>query len=54
MTEEMQLDYGTFEATLIRSKKLEEDLHENPSKYKVRTGDRPTGRLNLKSLRFLK
>ena len=47
MTEEMQLDYGTFEATLIRSKKLEEDLHENPSKYKVLTGDRPTGRLHI-------
>lgn len=47
MTKEPKLDYGTFEATLARSKKLEEDLGKNPEKYKVLTGDRPTGRLHI-------
>jgi tryptophanyl-tRNA synthetase len=41
------LDYGTFEATLERSKKLEEDLEKNPQKHRVLTGDRPTGRLHI-------
>jgi tryptophanyl-tRNA synthetase len=47
MTEEQQLDYGTFEATLERSKNLEQDLQNHPQKYKVLTGDRPTGRLHI-------
>lgn len=47
MVVEEQLDYGTFEATLERSKKLEQDLNEHPEKYKVLTGDRPTGRLHI-------
>jgi len=42
-----QIDYGTFEATLERSRKLEENLQKNPEKYKVLTGDRPTGRLHI-------
>jgi tryptophanyl-tRNA synthetase len=42
-----QLDYGTFEATLERSRKLEENLQKQPEKYKVLTGDRPTGRLHV-------
>jgi tryptophanyl-tRNA synthetase len=46
MSEE-QLDYGTFEATLERSRKLEEDLQKRPGAYKVLTGDRPTGRLHI-------
>jgi tryptophanyl-tRNA synthetase len=41
------LDYGTFEATLERSKKLETDLAKHPEKYRVLTGDRPTGRLHI-------
>jgi len=47
MTMQEQLDYGTFEATLERSRKLEQDIHDNPGKYKVLTGDRPTGRLHI-------
>ena len=38
---------NSFEATLERSKKLEQDLQQNPAKYKVLTGDRPTGRLHI-------
>ncbi len=38
---------GSFEAALERSKKIEEDLKVNPSKYRVLTGDRPTGRLHI-------
>jgi len=47
MSSEEQLDYGTFEATLDRSKKLEQDLEKNPEQYRVLTGDRPTGRLHI-------
>ena len=47
MAEQEQMSYGTFEATLERSKKLEQDLQQNPAKYKVLTGDRPTGRLHI-------
>lgn len=42
-----KLDYGSFEATVGRSKKLEVDLISHPSKYRVLTGDRPTGRLHI-------
>jgi tryptophanyl-tRNA synthetase len=42
-----KLNYNTFEATAERSKKLEEDLVKDPSKYRVLTGDRPTGRLHI-------
>lgn len=42
-----KIDYGTFEATSERSRKLEDDLVENPVKYRVLTGDRPTGRLHI-------
>lgn len=41
------MELGTFEATVERSKKLEEDLVLNPGKYRVLTGDRPTGRLHI-------
>ncbi len=47
MTISDKIDYGTFEATLQRSKKLEEDLIVHPHKYCVLTGDRPTGRLHI-------
>ena len=47
MTIEEKLNYGTFEATVERSLKLEEDLIKNPQKYRVLTGDRPTGRLHI-------
>ncbi|MFP4383775.1 MAG: tryptophan--tRNA ligase [Spirochaetia bacterium] len=42
-----QLDYGTFEATLERSRRLEAALEREPGKYLVLTGDRPTGRLHI-------
>ena len=44
---EEQLEYGTFEASLQRSRRLEADLPINPGKYRVLTGDRPTGRLHV-------
>jgi tryptophanyl-tRNA synthetase len=45
--EEQKLEYGTFEASLERSRRLEQDLPQNPHKYRVLTGDRPTGRLHV-------
>jgi tryptophanyl-tRNA synthetase len=42
-----KLTYGTYESTLERSRKLEEDLTKNPANYRVLTGDRPTGRLHI-------
>ncbi|MGA7826635.1 MAG: tryptophan--tRNA ligase [Geobacteraceae bacterium] len=42
-----KLTYGTYESTLERSRKLEDDLTKNPAKYRVLTGDRPTGRLHI-------
>ena len=41
------IDYGTFEATQERSNKLEKDLKDKPEKYRVLTGDRPTGMLHI-------
>ena len=37
----------TFEKSLELSAKVEKDLDVNPSKYRVLTGDRPTGNLHL-------
>lgn len=42
-----KIKYGTFESTIERSRKLEEDLVRNPAQYRVLTGDRPTGRLHI-------
>lgn len=42
-----QIDYGTFEAAVARSRMLEEKLRKNPEQYKILTGDRPTGRLHI-------
>ena len=42
-----EIDYGSFEAALARSKKLEADLILHPENYRVLTGDRPTGRLHV-------
>jgi tryptophanyl-tRNA synthetase len=39
--------YGSFEAAQERSDRLELDLIENPQKYRVLTGDRPTGALHI-------
>jgi len=37
----------TFETALARSRRIENDLSENPQKYRVLTGDRPTGSLHI-------
>lgn len=41
------MDYGTFEATVERSAKLELELQKTPAKFRVLTGDRPTGSLHV-------
>ncbi len=38
---------ATYAAAVERSKKLEADISANPLKYRVLTGDRPTGRLHI-------
>ena len=38
---------GTYEVALERSKKLEAEIAANPQKFRVLTGDRPTGRLHI-------
>ena len=43
-----ELEYsGTYEAALATSRKIEEDIVKNPQKYRVLTGDRPTGLLHI-------
>ena len=46
-----ELDYGisnaSYEAAVERSRKIEEGILVNPKKYRVLTGDRPTGRLHI-------
>ena len=44
---ESAIEYGSFEAAIEKSKKLEQDLIKSPEKYRVLTGDRPTGRLHI-------
>lgn len=38
---------STYEAALERSQAIEKDIVINPKKYRVLTGDRPTGRLHI-------
>lgn len=38
---------GSLEASLKRSDEIKADLPEHPEKYRMLTGDRPTGRLHL-------
>ena len=48
MSEELNIDINkSYEAAVVRSKKIEEDLVKNPKKYRVLTGDRPTGHLHI-------
>ena len=43
-----ELEYsGTYEAALNSSRALEENILKQPKKYRVLTGDRPTGRLHI-------
>ena len=37
----------TYLAAVERSKRIEADIAVNPKKYRVLTGDRPTGRLHI-------
>lgn len=37
----------TYEAALAKSREIEADIEKNPKKYRVLTGDRPTGRLHI-------
>jgi tryptophanyl-tRNA synthetase len=37
----------TYKATLVRSQEIEESLKEDPAKFRVLTGDRPTGALHV-------
>lgn len=45
MSEEME--YGSFDAAVAKSKLIEADLPIHPERYRVLTGDRPTGRLHI-------
>lgn len=43
-----ELQYtGSYEVAVEISKKIELDIEKNPTKYRVLTGDRPTGRLHI-------
>jgi tryptophanyl-tRNA synthetase len=44
---EEERQQGSFEASVQRSRALEDDLRKNPGKYRVLTGDRPTGMLHI-------
>ena len=48
MSEVLNLDINkSYEAAVVHSKKIEEDVVKNPKKYRVLTGDRPTGHLHI-------
>lgn len=45
--DETTISAGTFQASVRRSEALWKDIPVNPSKYRVLTGDRPTGSLHI-------
>ena len=47
MTDSEVKPEGTFEAAVERSRKIEADIPVHPEKYRLLTGDRPTGRLHI-------
>jgi tryptophanyl-tRNA synthetase len=47
MTDNIQISNETFAATQARSAAIEEELKSNPTKFRVLTGDRPTGALHI-------
>jgi tryptophanyl-tRNA synthetase len=47
MMDSREVDYGSYEAAVERSRKLETEIKERPENYRVLTGDRPTGRLHI-------
>ncbi len=44
---ETKIPTGTFEASVERSRAIEKDIAVHPEKYRILTGDRPTGRLHI-------
>jgi tryptophanyl-tRNA synthetase len=42
-----QMEYGSFEAAAEKSRAMEADIPLHPQRYRVLTGDRPTGRLHI-------
>lgn len=47
MEEKTMPNEGSFEASLRRSEEIKADLPLHPEKYRMLTGDRPTGRLHM-------
>ena len=47
MRESQEIDYGSYEASMERSRMLEAEILRHPDKYRVLTGDRPTGHLHI-------
>ena len=48
MSEELETNADKILAEAMRmSEKIEADIAQNPKKYRVLTGDRPTGRLHI-------
>lgn len=45
--EQEVVEYGSFEASVERSRQIELDLPTHPQRYRMLTGDRPTGRLHI-------
>lgn len=45
--DETKISSATYEAAVKKSAALEADIIKNPKKYRVLTGDRPTGRLHI-------
>jgi len=46
-TPSSHINYGSYEAALARSKRLEPDIFKHPETYRISTGDRPTGNLHI-------
>jgi len=42
-----EMEYGSFEAAAAKSAAMEKDIPSHPERYRVLTGDRPTGRLHI-------
>jgi len=42
-----EINYSTFEVAQQKSKEIDKDIIINPSKYRLLTGDRPTGNLHI-------
>ena len=42
-----EMEYGSFDAAVAKSKIIEADIPVHPERYRVLTGDRPTGRLHI-------